>query len=548
MLIFVHETGHFLVAKLFGVGVRVFSLGFGRRLVGFVHKGTDYRLSLIPAGGYVLMEGADPFQDGGDGDTDPDSPTHFMNKPVWQRLLIVAAGPAMNIVLPLVVFTVLFIVGRPELSARVGQVELDSPAWQAGVRGGDTILQVDGHEVTFWDEGSEALPQTGTVDLLVDRRGEQFLVHVDIPELEPEVPVSLTWLGFRYVSPNAQVGQDDPASPAGLAGVQVGDQVTHVDGVEVDHYWELLDALDAGPSHTLSVTRAAQGKPNWIDRALGRDEQKLQLSIQRSSWTPPDLGIPQPYENSWGLSPGMLYVAFIEPGSPAEASNVLRGDRLIAVEGRTVESFEDVVEGVRGTVDTQDLEATPVPVRLTLMRKGRLIEETFTPVMDKISNDYGDYSVVPKIGIGSGGAYARDEIPRPRPPLESAALSGEHTWRTSVLVVETVAGIFTGSKDVSKTVGGPVQIFRSAAAAAESGLFHWAGLMASLSVSLAIVNFLPVPVLDGGQFLFYLVEGIRGRPLSLAVRERAQQIGVLLLLGLMFAVLVLDVSRCWAPS
>jgi regulator of sigma E protease len=544
----VHETGHFIVAKLCGVGVKVFSLGFGRRVVGFVHNGTDYRLSLIPAGGYVLMEGADPFQDGGDVDADPDSTTHFMNKPVWQRLLIVAAGPAMNIVLPLVVFTILFIAGRPEVSTRIGQVDLDTPAWESGARGGDTILAVDGHEVSFWTDGSEALPESGSVELLLERDGQQLTVQVEIPPLGDEDELSLTLLGFGYTAPDTLVGQDDPSSPAGLAGIQVSDQITHVDGVKVGHYWDLLDALDAGETHTLSVVRPAEGDLNWIDRMLGRDRVELELRIARSAWRPPDLGIPQPYENDWGLSPGMLYVDVIEEGSPAEASNVLRGDRLISVEGETIESFADVVNGVRGTVDSQDLDATPVPVRLTLMRKGRLIEETFTPVMEKVSNEFGDYAVVPKIGIGAGGGYAYDELPRPRPPLEAAAMSAEHTWRTSVLVVETVVGIFTGAKDVSKTVGGPVQIFRSAAAAAESGLFHWAGLMAGLSVSLAIVNFLPVPVLDGGQFLFYLVEGIRGRPLSLAVRERAQQIGVLLLLGLMFAVLVLDVSRCWSPG
>ena len=136
ILIFIHESGHFLFAKACGVGVRVFSLGFGRRLFGIVHNGTDYRVSLIPAGGYVMMEGADPFQDGGDGSVDADSETAFMNKPVWQRLIIVAAGPVFNLILPVLVFGGLYMYGQPEIGTWVGYVQPDSPAYEAGLRDG----------------------------------------------------------------------------------------------------------------------------------------------------------------------------------------------------------------------------------------------------------------------------------------------------------------------------------------------------------------------------------------------------------------------------
>ena len=147
ILVFIHESGHFIFAKIFGVGVKVFSLGFGRRLFGVEWGGTDYRVSLIPAGGYVMMEGADPFQDGGDGDSDPDSPTSFMNKPVWQRLIIVAAGPAFNLLLPVVVFTALFMVGEPGAAPVLGQVDLYSSAQEAGLQVGDRVTHINGEEI-----------------------------------------------------------------------------------------------------------------------------------------------------------------------------------------------------------------------------------------------------------------------------------------------------------------------------------------------------------------------------------------------------------------
>jgi regulator of sigma E protease len=122
-----------------------------------------------------------------------------------------------------------------------------------------------------------------------------------------------------------------------------------------------------------------------------------------------------------------------------------------------------------------------------------------------------------------------------RATKESVALGG--------FIFEHLGRLFTGEAAFEKSVGGPVEMVRQAAIAAEEGIFHWARLMGGLSISLGIINFLPVPVLDGGQFLFYLLEGIRGRPLSLALRERAQQVGVLMIVLLMLTVLVTDIHR-----
>jgi regulator of sigma E protease len=155
-LVFIHELGHFIVAKLCGVHVRIFSLGFGRRIVGFEMGGTDYRISLLPFGGYVMMAGADSFGYGDEDDDLLDDPeTSFMRRPVWQRLLVMMAGPGFNLALPIVVFTALFMAGEPQPSAVIGDVTLDAPAGEAGMLPGDRIVSVAGQEVTTWSAMSE---------------------------------------------------------------------------------------------------------------------------------------------------------------------------------------------------------------------------------------------------------------------------------------------------------------------------------------------------------------------------------------------------------
>ena len=518
------------MAKACGVGVPVFSIGFGRRLFGIRWRGTDYRVSLLPFGGYVRMEGADPFQDGGEG-ADTSSPTSFMGKPVWQRLLIVAAGPAMNLVLPIVVFTMLFMGGQPQAASTVGRVDFDSPAWDAGLRGGERVIAIDGEAVTLWGDLSDRMAAAeGEFSLTFVRPdgtslGVVFDADADVPLYEGARGPWSYGLSFNQV--DATVAFDDPNSPAGVAGLQLGDVITHVGDVEVESYRGLLAALE--PGGTVTYERLVDDEP-----VTGT------ATLERSVWTPRS---DDPYGNTWGLAPATLFVADISPDSPAERANLLPGDRVLAVNGLEVSTFAEIVERVSESASEAAIDASTQPVQLTLVRKGRVIEVGVVPEMIEDSDAYGNYQIRPIIGFTGSGGLLPSELERVYYPLtEAFPKAVDTTWTTSVMIVETVGKIFTGEADPSKTVGGPVRIVKAAKDAAESGLFEWAGLMAGLSVSLAIVNFLPVPVLDGGQLLFYLIEGIRGRPLSLQVRERAQQIGVLLLVGLMFIVFVMDIN------
>lgn len=172
VLIFFHELGHFLVAKAFGVGVEKFSLGFGPKLASKTVGRTEYRLSALPLGGYVKMVGEQP-----DSEVDPeDADYSFNNKPVHQRMLIVAAGPFSNFILCVVIFFVLFAaIGVMDLKPVVGEVRQDSPAEAAGLENGDVIAAIDGSEVETWQDMAEFVSQSrgGQITFTIERDGSR---------------------------------------------------------------------------------------------------------------------------------------------------------------------------------------------------------------------------------------------------------------------------------------------------------------------------------------------------------------------------------------
>ena len=183
VLIFFHEFGHFLIARLFGVGVEKFSLGFGPRLIGKKIGRTDYRISAIPLGGYVKMVGEEP-----DAKVEPDDIPHsFTHKHVVKRMCIVAAGPLFNILLAVIIFFVIFLIsGTMILKPSVGTVREDSPALSAGIKAGDLITSIDGVPVSNWDDMTQIIGASKgkTLKITVQRSDSEKVFHIT-PELVP---------------------------------------------------------------------------------------------------------------------------------------------------------------------------------------------------------------------------------------------------------------------------------------------------------------------------------------------------------------------------
>jgi regulator of sigma E protease len=254
VLIFAHEAGHFIVAKLFGVRVLVFSFGFGKRLLGFKRGDTDYRVSLIPLGGYVRMAGDTPEE------SEAGDPDEFLARPKWQRFLILLAGPLMNLVIAIVFVAGVSMVGTEYVvvTPLIGEVTPNQPAARAGLRAGDRIVRVDGEKIEGWDDLKFAISMHAGTPLRVEYdRGGQQLVTTLTPEKQS---TEYGTIGRAGVKPfiDSTVGRVRPGSAAARAGLRAGDRIVAANGKPVAQLADFETALDAskGAPLPLSVARA----------------------------------------------------------------------------------------------------------------------------------------------------------------------------------------------------------------------------------------------------------------------------------------------------
>lgn len=247
LLVFVHEFGHFLLAKRAGVRVEVFSFGFGPRLLGRKHGETDYRISAIPLGGYVKMRGEDP------GDEEARAEDSFARKSVMARMKIVVAGPLMNLLLPFFLMPLVYLVGihQPAYLDRrptIGWVNDDSPAHKAGFRRRDEIRTIQGEPVDSWEKAKILFASNPNKPLAVTVMREGSLLQL---EVTPEPAGSAG--GYTGLVPEmpAVVGSVSPGTPGEEAGLQEGDRIVSIDGEPVVHWTQMADIIRAHPEEPL---------------------------------------------------------------------------------------------------------------------------------------------------------------------------------------------------------------------------------------------------------------------------------------------------------
>jgi regulator of sigma E protease len=271
-LIFAHESGHFIVAKLFGVRVLVFSFGFGKRLFGFRKGDTDYRVSLIPLGGYVRMAGDTPEE------TQPGDPAEFLSKPKWQRFLILFAGPFVNLLIAVGFLAAIDMAGTETLVMRptIGEVKAGKPAARAGLQVGDQIVAVNGEKIESFDDLRFAISMHAGTPLRVEyiRNGVRQTT-VLTPEREDTDfgPVGKAGVG-SWIDP--VVGRVRPDSAAAKAGVQPGDRIVAVNGKPVTQFTDLDSVFEAakGAPVTLTVLRGGVRKDLTIP-AVAYDQRDI---------------------------------------------------------------------------------------------------------------------------------------------------------------------------------------------------------------------------------------------------------------------------------
>lgn len=531
ILIFVHELGHFLVARWCGVRVEVFSLGFGKKLLTYKKGDTTYALSLIPLGGYVKMFG----EQNGEGISEEDKKVSFTHKNVWQRIAIVLAGPLMNFFFAILVFTTVALIGEDAKIPVLGDVAKDSPAYTAGFRSGDQIVSINQKPITTWEDVQRTLSLKESHDLHIDvdvkreGTGESLTVSTTAkPEPNPNVLSSYEYManveGISPYSAGTTIGVLEN-SPLHALGLRTGDTITSINGVKVAYWRSLEDTLakfSAKEPLTLEVMGMRDG--DKADKAITVTMAPIE-SIKAFSLA------------SLGLESSELYLSRVIDGSPAQAAGLRAGDRLVKINKITLSKWEDVLNNIK-SFDGKN------PVALAVLREGKTIDLEITPKMTKQMTASGAEEKRYTIGISPIPNIAMPELMtlRSSNPVDAVIRGTEKTWEVSVMTVMSFVRLFQ-AKISPKNIGGVISIGQAASETFKIGITQFLQMMAIISVNLFILNLLPVPVLDGGHLVFYVIELVKGAPLSMKKMEIAQQVGLAILMSLMIFALFNDFTR-----
>jgi len=424
ILVFVHELGHFLVAKFNGVKVLKFSLGFGPKLLSKQWGETEYLVCAVPLGGYVQMLGEGKGEEGEEAPlSEEEEDRSFANKSVGRRTAIIAAGPLMNLIFPFLILPFAYMVGVNlpaflDQKPCVGYVLVETDAAEAGFVAGDCIVAIGDDPVESWDAANKTLVSHAGAPLqfTVERDGATERLTMD-PEnggLE-----GLQSLGLFPIQP-ALVGALSPGMPAKAAGMQLDDLIVAIDGNPVSNWYDLKPIIQ----------KSGGGE---IDFEVERDGEKIVLKV-----------------------------------APTKKED--DGEFLIGI----------------------------------------------APQQPSVFKRFG--------------------------PAESFRYGAERTMELIELTLIFIQKLFSGHVSM-KNVGGPIMVVQIAGQAAQTGISSILTVLAFLSIQLGILNLLPIPILDGGHLLFNFAELIYRRPVSVRIREIAQQVGLALLLMLMILVFYNDIVR-----
>ena len=438
LLVTVHEFGHFWVARRLGFKVLRFSIGFGKPLWKYVHpEGHEYWISPLPLGGYVKL------LDEREGPVAPhELARSFTRRPPWQRIVVLLAGPAFNILFAvLLLWGMLWVNGVTEVRPLVGEVTAGSVAAAAGLRSGDEILAINGAAVAGERDVVfgllDAMSSRGEAALSVRGSGGELRnAKLRVPDAEQRrrltEPAELfRGLGFQFWTPPlpAVLGQVMPDGPAARAGLVAGDEIVAIDGEPVHDFREIVALISAHPGERVTVDYRRRGSA-----------QRVQLQVLS--------------EQVAGKRIGRIHVT--QPPGRGYPESMLRHTEL-----------------------------------------------------------------------GAAVALAR---------------AGGEAWTMSVLQARLFWRMVLGRVSL-KNLSGPLSIAEFAGESAEAGVAAFLGFLVLISLSLGFLNLLPIPILDGGQIVFQLVEWLKGSPLSERAQALGQQVGIALLIVLMGVALYNDIAR-----
>lgn len=432
VLVTFHEFGHFWVARRCGVKVLRFSVGFGKPIKSWYGKdGTEYCVAWIPLGGYVKM------LDAREGDVpSEDRAREFTGKPIWQRILIVLAGPGFNLIFAVAAFWAMLVIGKPDFQPLVGDVS--HLAAQAGIQRGDRVLSVDGQSISNWSDLGLALANAAQARQPTPLQVrtpvgavQTHVLHFDKLPPHPGDQAIVTQTGMMPLQRSLPpvIGKVIPDSAAHAAGLQPGDRILSIGGTPIGDWNQLTETThkDAGPDHRLALI-------------IERGSKRIAVNLQPRLTTEPD------------------------------------GSKTWAI-------------GVYAKIVTAKYD--------TVMRRG---------------------------------------------PLEAVPAAFGQLWNLTATTMKMLGHMLTGSVSLSN-LSGPISIAQYAQTSAEMGPSWFLYFLGIISLSLGIMNLLPIPILDGGHLLYYLIELVKGSPLSEGAMAAGQYMGMALLVMLMGLAFYNDILR-----
>ncbi|MGI9553817.1 MAG: RIP metalloprotease RseP [Thermodesulfobacteriota bacterium] len=503
VLVFFHELGHFLVAKWCGVRVEKFSLGFGKRLVGFTRGETEYIICALPLGGYVKMYGE---------------------------------GSEENVIVDI--------------------VEGGSNAFNKGFQSGDRIIKVeeiDLKNTSTWSQllfklkslpdkqrsyeverdGNKILILAGTDDLegitgFTEKeypRGfsnksilSRFLIVIAGPLMNFILPFFFLPLVFivgiqvpAYLEKAPEIGYVSPDSPAAEAGFKVNDKIISIEGKKIKDWRGANIAFQSNPDATLDVE---------VERNNQLKNLKLSTIATQDGIVAVGLAEPIPAK-----------IGSVIPGSPAQKAGMQKGDQILEINNEKISDWENMANVIRANADK--------PISIEVNREGKILDFQATPEINPQTNQGA-------IGI----TLFREEITKKYGFIESVTKGVVEAANMIIEVTVIFFGflfkLFTGKIALStagKSIAGPLFIAKISGTAAQSGLGQLLQFTSFISINLAIINLLPIPMLDGGHILFLLLEKIKGKSLSNKTLEITQRVGFTVLIFIMFLAVYNDFLR-----
>ncbi|MDP6923341.1 MAG: RIP metalloprotease RseP [Candidatus Scalindua sp.] len=581
LLIFIHELGHFLVAKKIGVRVHAFSLGFGPAIISKQFGETEYRVSLIPLGGYVKLAG-EQREDSNTGEA-----WEFMSKKPWQRAAVLVAGVTCNTILAFILFIVAFNVGVPFITSEIGQAMPGGPAWEAGIRAGDKIVRIDNVTEPDFEDIFISIALSGSpagVNMEVERDNETFSVNV-VPEYDASVGVQR--IGIAPAS-TLEVDKiftvENADAPANVSELNVNDEIIAVNGKAIATANDFRKIVNANPGKELNL-------------AVLRNEQKRNIKVTPSVVT------------RWmiGLSCATSKLDGVKKDSFAYSLGLEKGDEVVKVNAHYIHGFSELISSVKDSPDgmiTLQVKRGNEVKNIKFTKQGEKTVKEFSEGIfphyglivdstvegfpaeksgikpgDKITSISGEnitewsqlltlvtaskgnefeiawshnYETVTKTikpqkneksAQGVLGIKFREKKEYRRYGFFKACSVGTHKTVINIKRIYLTIQGFLSKKLSTKALGGPVLIAQASYASAQSGIGKLMYFMAIISINLAVINILPVPVLDGGHLMFLGIEKLKGSPVSEKTMAIANYIGMGLVLTLMVYATKNDIMR-----